>query len=101
MSLHSFKMPMALWAQMARMGIESQTVIAMRTAAMMGILPQAPGENARMFQEKSDAANEAVWAAVKAVGRGAQPERVMSAALRPYRRRTKAHAKRLTNGLTK
>ena len=101
MSLHSFKSPMSLWAQMARMGIESQTVIAMRTAAMIGVLPQDPSENLRMFQEKSEAAGEAMVAAVRAAGRGAQVDQVMSAALRPYRRRTKANAKRLTGALAR
>lgn len=89
--------PLPLWAQMARIGVESQFVIGLRTAAMMGLLPQRPGELTRMVSEKQDAANEAMRAAMSAAGRGARADEVLSAMLKPYGRRTKANAKRLSH----
>jgi len=88
-----------VWTQMARISLESQTVIGIRTAAMMGLLPQAAGENARMVTEKQDAAAESVRQAIRAAGRGASADQILSAALRPYRRRTRANARRLSRGL--
>ncbi|WP_134681193.1 antibiotic ABC transporter [Paracoccus ravus] len=88
--------PIMLWQQMARMAWESQIVIAMRTAGMMGLLPQDKAEPSRMVTEKADAANEAMFAALAAAGRGERADKVMAAALRPYRRRTKANVKRLS-----
>ena len=101
MSLRSPQHPAALWAQMARIGIESQMVIAMRSAGMCGMLPHAKGENLRMIQEKQEAAAEAMGAAMRAASRGAFPDTVLAAALKPYRRRTKANARRLTRAVSK
>ena len=89
-------LPLLLWQQLARLGWESQMVIAMRMAGMMGLRPQAADEPARMVTEKADAASEALIAALRAAGRGDRADRVMAAALRPYRRRTRANAKRLS-----
>ncbi|MTH77311.1 antibiotic ABC transporter [Paracoccus aestuariivivens] len=89
--------PMVLWTQMARIAWESQMVIAMRTAGMMGLVRQDANEPTRMVVEKADAASEAMVAALRAAGRGERADRVMAAALRPYRRRTKANVKRLSN----
>ncbi|MGA0614602.1 antibiotic ABC transporter [Paracoccus sp. KR1-242] len=88
--------PFLLWQQMTRIAWESQMVIAMRTAGMMGLVPQDVGEPARMVVEKADAASEAMLAALRAAGRGERADKVMAAALRPYRRRTKANVKRLS-----
>ncbi len=85
-----------LWAQVAQIAIESQMVIGLRLAGMMGILPQQSNESHRMVQEKLDAAQEAGNLMFRAVTRGASVDQVMSAALRPYSRRTKANARRLT-----
>ena len=85
-----------LWAQVAQIAIESQMVIGLRLAGMMGILPQNSNESQRMVLEKLDAAQESGTAMFRAVTRGASVDQVMSAALRPYRRRTKANARRLT-----
>ncbi|WP_300040823.1 antibiotic ABC transporter [uncultured Paracoccus sp.] len=86
---------LALWAQMARIGFESQLVIGMRLAGMMGIVSQSPDETLRMFTEKYDAAQEAFQASIRSVTRGDSVDKVMSAALRPYARRTKANSRRL------
>jgi hypothetical protein len=63
---------------------------------MLGLVKQDSDESTRMVIEKADAASEAVHAALRAAGRGQRADQVMAAALRPYRRRTKANVKRLT-----
>lgn len=88
--------PVRLWIQLARLGIDAQTVIGLRTAGMMGIMAQSPGEPFRMVAEKQAAAAESLFAMLEAAGRGASPERVMVAALRPYGKRTRANSRRLT-----
>ncbi|MFD1795438.1 antibiotic ABC transporter [Paracoccus aurantiacus] len=90
-----------LWVQVAQIAIESQMVIGMRLAGMMGFLPQHKNESHRMVQEKFDAAQEAGSAMMTAMTRGASPDQVMAAALRPYGRRTKANARRLTRASVK
>ncbi|MFV0303651.1 MAG: antibiotic ABC transporter [Paracoccus sp. (in: a-proteobacteria)] len=87
----------ALWGQMARIAIESQVVIGMRILGMMGVTDQSPGEPFRMVAEKQAAATESLFAMTRAASRGATAERVMSAALRPYGRRTRANSRRLTS----
>ncbi|WP_347138720.1 antibiotic ABC transporter [Paracoccus sp. SSK6] len=88
--------PVRLWAQFARMAIEAQMVIGLRTAGMMGFMAQAPGEPFRMVAEKQAAATEAMFAIAQAAGRGHSAERMMAAALRPYGKRTRANSRRLT-----
>lgn len=88
--------PFALWRQMNQIAWNSQMVIALRMAGMMGILKQDAAEPSRMVQEKADAAQEAMWAALQAAANGRRADHIMAAALRPYRRRTTANAKRLT-----
>jgi len=92
----SMQVPLLLWQQMARMAWESQMVIAWRTAGMMGLVRQDAEEPQRMVIEKANAASEAMHAALRAAGRGERADKVMAAALRPYRRRTKANVKRLS-----
>ncbi len=93
---NSFAEATRLWVQVTHIAIESQMVIALRMAGMMGLLPQHNDESQRMVMEKLDAAHEAGNAVFRAVSSGASAEQVMSAALRPYGRRTKANAKRLS-----
>ncbi|WP_062560277.1 hypothetical protein [Paracoccus aminovorans] len=96
MNQTSMQVPLLLWQQMARMTWESQMVIAWRTAGMMGLVRQDAEEPQRMVIEKANAASEAMHAALRAAGRGERADKVMAAALRPYRRRTKANVKRLS-----
>ncbi|CAM2998399.1 hypothetical protein SAMN04488021_101298 [Paracoccus aminovorans] len=96
MNQTSMQAPLLLWQQMARMAWESQMVIAWRTAGMMGLVRQDAEEPQRMVIEKANAATEAMHAALRAAGRGDRADKVMAAALRPYRRRTKANVKRLS-----
>lgn len=88
--------PFALWRQMNQIAWDSQMVIVLRTAGMMGLLKQDASEPQKMVVEKAEAAGEALKAALHAAARGRPADQVMAAALRPYRRRTKANAKRLT-----
>lgn len=89
-------MPFALWRQMNQIAWNSQMVIALRVAGMMGVLKQDAAEPQRMVQEKADAAGESLRAALRAAANGKRADHVMAAALRPYRRRTSANARRLT-----
>lgn len=84
-----------LMVQFARMAIESQMIIGLRMAGMMGLTAQAPGEPFRMVAEKHAAASESLFAMASAAGKGASAERVMAAALRPYGKRTRANSRRL------
>lgn len=88
--------PFVLWQQMAQIAWESQMVIALRTAGMLGIVRQETNEPTRMLVEKTDAATEAMVAAFNAAGRGQRADQIMAAAMRPYRKRTRANVKRLT-----
>lgn len=89
--------PYRLWAQMTRIAMDSQMVIGLRMAGMMGLTSQSPGEPFRMVAEKQAAASESMFAMAQAASRGASADRVMSAALRPYGKRTRANSRRLTS----
>ena len=84
-----------LWQDVLHMGIEAQFVIGMRLAGMLGLRPHAIDENLRMFSEKGDAAAESMRAALRAASRGARADQVLTAAMRPYGRRTHQNAVRL------
>ena len=94
--LGALRTPVMLWQQMMHMAWEAQMVIALRTAGMLGVLRQDVAEPHRMVLEKADAASEAIQAALRAASRGEGAEKVMAAALRPYRRRTRANMRRLS-----
>jgi hypothetical protein len=82
----------AFWSMMA----EAQTVIALRTLGMMGVLPASPRENHTMFAEKGPAFVESAMAAGAAAMAGKSPDQIAHAAIRPIARRTGANVKRLT-----
>ncbi|WP_225030015.1 antifreeze protein [Xinfangfangia pollutisoli] len=75
---------------------EAQAVIAMRLAGMMGLWRVTPQENDRMLSEKLAAVRESSLAAARATMAGKSPAAVADQALKPYRRRTRANAQRLT-----
>ncbi|MGZ3215893.1 antibiotic ABC transporter [Paracoccus sp. T5] len=85
-----------LITQFSRMAIESQMVIGLRLAGMMGFMAQSPGEPFMMVAEKQAAVSESFFAMASAGMRGHSPERVMSAAMRPYGKRTRANSRRLS-----
>ena len=88
-------LPWSLWSEMAWIAAESQMIIGLRVMGMMGLTNQSPGEPFRMVAEKQAAATESLFAMTEAASSGASADRVMSAALRPYRKRTKANSRRL------
>ncbi|MFV0410570.1 MAG: antibiotic ABC transporter [Paracoccus sp. (in: a-proteobacteria)] len=90
-----------LWTQFTQIGLDSQMVIGMRVAGMMGLLPSHKDEPWRMVQEKLDAAQEAGVAIGQAIWRGETADRVMAAALTPYGKRTNANARRLSRAATR
>lgn len=87
--------PYRLLMQMTRIAVESQMIIGLRMAGMLGFMAQSPGEPFRMVAEKQAAASESLFAIAHATSRGESAERVLSAALRPYGKRTRANSRRL------
>lgn len=88
---------MRLATQFTRMAIEANMVIGLRMAGMMGLMAQAPGEPFRMVAEKQAAVSESLFAMAQAGMRGHSTERMLSAGLRPYGRRTRANSRRLSS----
>ncbi|MCQ0971688.1 antibiotic ABC transporter [Paracoccus sp. TK19116] len=88
-------LPWSLWSEMAWIAAESQMIIGLRMMGLLGLTNQSPGEPFRMVAEKQAAATESLFAMTEAASRGASADRVMSAALRPYRKRTRANSRRL------
>lgn len=87
---------MKLWADFVKMGFEAQYVMSVRMAGMMGIVPARRGENYRMVAEKGDAAREALGAALRSASSGARADEILAAAMKPYGRRTRINARRLS-----
>jgi len=87
--------PLKLWGDLTRIGIESQMVIGLRTAGMIGLIDCPKGETTRMFVEKQHAAMASIRGATRAAMRGHDAGRIIDAALRPYGHRTYANARRL------
>lgn len=91
--------PVDLWrTQMTFMTLaaEAQTVIAMRTLGMMGLWNTGAGENKRMVDEKTDAFAKAAIATAGAIARGARPDQIAMAGMRPLRQKTRPNVARLT-----
>lgn len=87
--------PMKLWGDIARISFESQMVIGLRTAGIIGLVDSPRGETIRMITEKQDAALAAMRAATRAAMRGQGPNEILHAAIRPYGHRTHSNARRL------
>ncbi|MFB2530839.1 hypothetical protein ACEYYA_01575 [Paracoccus sp. p3-h83] len=94
--LDSLMAPVTLGCALLQLGMDSQRVIALRSAGLMGIWSMPPGEAARMVSEKSQAAALSMRAASLAMARGETPDRVVQAALKPVSRKAHANATRLT-----
>lgn len=86
---------------MAQLMVEANLVIALRIWGMAGAWKMAPGENRRMMSEKVSAAQASGRAMAKTAMAGATPGEVVSAGLKPVRRRTQANAERLTRAATR
>ena len=90
-----------MWAnavQLSFMMVEAQSVIAMRTMGMAGLWPQRADERGRMVFEKAPAFALAQLAMTRAAMRGARPDEILAAGLRPLGRRTGANSRRLMRG---
>lgn len=79
-----------------RMMAEAQTVIAYRMLGMAGIWATDGGENSRMFSEKGPALWSAQMAATSAMMRGARPDEIFSAWVKPIGLKTRSNASRLS-----
>lgn len=88
-------LPVMLGFQVARIGLEAQSVIAMRLAGMAGLWNTPPGEMNRMVSEKAFAAIEATSAAAQATLAGQGPIRAFQAGVEEIGRHTAANVKRL------
>jgi len=99
--MNPFAPTLSLWFQMAHLTAEAQMVIGMRMLGMAGMWPVTKAENNRMFSEKNDALREALAAQAAAMMIGATPLAIATAGLKPYRRRTRANARRLARRAVK
>ena len=86
---------MRLTMQSSMMLAEANMVIAMRMLGMGGMWRVTPSENARMVQEKSDAALASGQAMARAMLSGQSPAKVALAGMKPVRAKTRANASRL------
>lgn len=84
-----------IWGDLARIGLESQVVIGLRTAGMIGLIDTPKGETTRMVVEKQQAAMASIRGATRAAMRGHDAGRILDAAIRPYGHRTSANTRRL------
>ena len=75
---------------------EAQTVIALRTLGMMGLWKTGAGENQRMVSEKKAAFTKSAVAVAGALARGASPDQIAMAGMKPLRQKTKPNVARLT-----
>lgn len=82
------------WAW-SRLMVETQTVMTLRLMGMVGFWPVSPGENDRMVFEKGPAFARAQVAMTKAALKGARPDEIFAAGIRPLGRRTGANSRRL------
>ena len=86
---------MRLAMQSGKMMAEANMVIAMRVMGMGGMWRVNPSENARMVQEKTDAAIASGAAMTRAFLAGQSPAKVALAGMKPVRAKTRANATRL------
>ena len=86
------------WAW-SRLMAETQMVMTLRIMGMAGVWPVAPGENNRMVFEKAPAFARAQLAMTRAAMRGARPDQIVAAGLKPLGRRTGANSRRLLKRL--
>lgn len=86
---------MRLALQSGMMLAEANMVIAMRVMGMGGMWRVPPAENARMLQEKTDAAVASGAAMSRAIMAGQSPAKVALAGMKPVRDKTRANVSRL------
>ncbi|WP_227272427.1 antifreeze protein [Roseobacter weihaiensis] len=90
--------PIALWGNAVELGmlaIEAQAVMTMRVMGMSGLWSVTPGESRRMLSEKAHAVTKSATNATRASLRGDPPDKVLASAIKPFRQKTRANARRL------
>ena len=80
---------------------EAQTVITLRVLGMMGLWNTGRDENKRMLSEKTDAFAKSAIASTAAIARGARPEQITLAGIKPLRQKTRPNVARLTKARPK
>ncbi|MEO1456663.1 MAG: antifreeze protein, partial [Pseudomonadota bacterium] len=91
--------PVALWMtgfEMARLGLEAQTVIGLRMMGFARLWAMPPAEAVRMVTEKQAAFLSAALATGTAAARGGSGDATLRAGMRPLRRKTAANVSRLS-----
>ncbi|MEJ6391734.1 antifreeze protein [Gymnodinialimonas sp. 2305UL16-5] len=84
-----------LSADIMRLGVEANAVIWMRVMGLWGAWNVTEAEATRMVTEKPQAFFQATEQVQKAIWRGASPEKVAAAALKPLARKTGSNRRRL------
>ena len=84
-----------LWIAVVQLALKTRTVIAPRTAGMMGIVVYDPGEPFLILAEKQADLAELLYAVAQAAGEGANTDRVIAAGLRPFGKPIRANSCRL------
>lgn len=90
--------PFGYWrnaVQMTHLMSEAQSVIGMRLMGMAGLWSVTASEDERMVSEKLQAMQRASSDATTVMLRGGTPDQITAAAIKPYRQKTCANAKRL------
>lgn len=85
-----------LSGEMTMLLLEAQTVVMFRLLGMSGFWAVMPSENRRMVREKPAAFARSANAALEAAMDGKSPDKVVSAAIRPLRTRTRSNVERLS-----
>jgi hypothetical protein len=75
---------------------EAQTVIAMRMLGLAGLWNTGASENKLMVSEKKHAFSRSARASAAAMFRGARPDQVAMAGMKPLQTKTKSNVSRLT-----
>jgi len=88
--------PLRLAMQATQIGVEAQSVIAMRLAGMAGFWATPPEEMTRMISEKAIAALQVAEATTLAAFSGESADRVMEAGLEQIGQHTSSNVRRLS-----
>jgi hypothetical protein len=90
--------PFSYWnnaIEMTRMMTEAHSVIGMRLMGMAGVWSVTDAEDELMISEKIEAMKHASTDATFVMMQGGTPDEIAAAAIKPYRKTTRANAERL------
>lgn len=96
--------PLSCWhlsLEASQILAESQAVIGMRLAGMVGLWPVSAAETSQMVTEKLEAGAQAQRAALNTAFSGGSLTEIARAAMKPVGVRTKANVRRLTRKVGK